>query len=771
MIKTKLAQLKKIRKNLRLGNTIAQVAQKRYEAGDSKGALRLYQIATRLPLGVGWPFVKMADLVNDPDHKLKLYRKAIRIDNHSWAYTGTIKILLSRDQLSAADATFQNLKKTLPNSQWNDCSVTLQEIDRVGKQLTAHRKFAKASKDSLPSPEKLTKKIFVSGTKNILFFAPTAPNYDQASGGNRLLEILKILQTNLGYQVYFFTHNLIDKKYEMAMNKLGIKVHCSRSLKQSLGQLKQERIHFTHAFFAWWDMGETYIEHVRALYPNIVVLVDSVDIHWIREERGNRSSLERKNREKQVYLSSDVVFVVTEDDKEHLLKECGNQINIKILSNIHRETNNHFRGGKDVVFVGGFEHTPNIQAAIDSHRIFTQFIQEYRTTAKLYIVGHKPPPEILRLHDGKRIFVTGHVPKIQPYLNRARVMIAPLTWGAGIKGKLCQAISHRVPVITSEIGNEGIGLKNMMEGWIAKTNDEFVTALKTVYSLSDSYLEDVTTLAFKKVNDLTDPAHAETVLAQTLQARPVVISIITYNKAALAENCIRSVIENTVYPNYKIVVTINGCQDNTEQVIQSLMREFPKVALSYIKNKKNEFFILPNNRILDKYKDCDIVLLNNDVEIKTKCWLTQLNLAAYSAAYIACSGGKVLFPNGRIAEAGSHLNNDGLGTNQGRGASPSNPEYNRPYYPGYVSGCLLYMRRDAIDRVGLLDELYYPMYYEESDWQYRAHLQGLKSIYTPKCVVTHIERATAKSDAKKYMQINREKFKERFKDYNIEQFN
>lgn len=81
------------------------------------------------------------------------------------------------------------------------------------------------------------------------------------------------------------------------------------------------------------------------------------------------------------------------------------------------------------------------------------------------------------------------------------------------------------------------------------------------------------------------------------------------------------------------------------------------------------------------------------------------------------------------------------------------------------------MRRDAIERVGCLDELYYPMYYEESDWQYRAHLQGLKSIYTPKCVVTHIGSATAKSDAKKYIQINRKKFTKRFKDCNIEQFN
>jgi GT2 family glycosyltransferase/glycosyltransferase involved in cell wall biosynthesis len=771
MFKRRLSKLKHAGAKFHLGHAIARQAYKKHESGDGEGALALYKIATRMALVEGWPFVKMADLIDNPDRKLKLYKKAIRIDNHSWAYTGTIRILLSRDQLAAAESVFNDLKRTLPTTCWKNCSVTRQEVDRIEKQLISHRNFAHFSKDLNADPEKLAKKIFSKEEKNILFFSPEAPNYDQSSGGNRLYEILKILQTNLGYQVYFFTHNLIDKKYEKALKKLGINVFCSRSLMEQLKHLKLNGVQFTHAFFARWDMGEAYISQVSSLFPDIIILVDSVDIHWVREERGGVSTLEKKNREKQVYLSSDVVFVVTEEDKGHLLKEVGNRVNIKILSNIHRETNHKFTRGKDVVFVGGFGHHPNIQAAIDSQRIFKKFIREYPTDAKLYIVGHNPPKEVLKLHDGKRVIVTGYVPNIQSYLNKSRVMMAPLTWGAGIKGKLCQAIAHKVPVITTEIGNEGIGLQNMKDGWLAKSDDEFVTALKTVYSLSDSYLDEVTKNAFKKVNALTSVDHAESVLAQTLQARPVVISILTYNKAKLVESCVRSVIQNTVYPNYKIVVTINGCQDNTEKVIKKLMREYPGVDLTYIKNKKNQFFIQPNNRILKQYKDCDIVLLNNDVEIKTKCWLTQLNLAAYSAGYIACAGGKILDRDGRIAEAGSYLTSDGFGGNQGMGASASNPQFNRPYYSGYVSGCDLYMRRDAIDKVGLLDELYHPMYFEEADWQYRAHLKGLKSIYTPKCVVMHIGSATAKSDAKKYIEVNRVKFKERFKNSNIERFN
>jgi GT2 family glycosyltransferase len=167
-----------------------------------------------------------------------------------------------------------------------------------------------------------------------------------------------------------------------------------------------------------------------------------------------------------------------------------------------------------------------------------------------------------------------------------------------------------------------------------------------------------------------------------------------------------------------------------------------------------------------------VLLLNDDTEVVGSKWLTHLNEAAYSAGYIGCSGGKALFPSGELQEAGSLLFNNGYGANIGMMDDPFKQDYNSASYVGYVSGCMLYMRRDAIKEVGLLDEDYYPMYYEDSDWQYRAHIKKYKTVYEPKCIFVHHMGSNSKSEAvENLLEINRKKFVEKFKEYDIEIFN
>jgi tetratricopeptide (TPR) repeat protein len=124
-----------------LGQPIAKLARRYFERGETYKALSLYKIAAKLPLDSGWPLVKMADLISDPGHKLRLFKRAIRIDNHSWAYTGAIKILLSQNRLTEAGFLFQKLKRHLPETVWKNCDLTLQEVDRVEKDLNYARKI------------------------------------------------------------------------------------------------------------------------------------------------------------------------------------------------------------------------------------------------------------------------------------------------------------------------------------------------------------------------------------------------------------------------------------------------------------------------------------------------------------------------------------------------------------------------------------------------------------------------------------------------------
>jgi GT2 family glycosyltransferase/glycosyltransferase involved in cell wall biosynthesis len=606
--------------------------------------------------------------------------------------------------------------------------------------------------------------------KNILYFSPESPNFDQSSGGNRLFEILKILQEK--YQVYYFLDASISPKYIDILKEMGIFVFTTAPHYEELKRLS-ETTKFECAFFAWWYVGNMYLKFVKEKFPGIKTVVDSVDVHWIREERGDSTGdpeiQERKNLEKKVYMDSDVVLAVTENDKQHIADECG-ELDVRIVSNIHRQEKSFLSLGNDVVFIGGFSHKPNIDAAISGCRIFKKFIEEFQTTANFYIIGNAPPKEVTELHDGKRIFVTGYVEDPGQYFNKARVMLAPLTWGAGVKGKICQSATYRIPILTSDIGIEGLSFNHKEDCYVANTDQEFLDCLKDVYNRSDSELNKLTENALRKTLALTSEENARVVLENIIEQTPIAISILCHNHSELLEPCVKSIVENTEYCNYKIVITNNGSTDDTQKIIENLIRKYPSVDIRCVSNKINDFFVKPNNKVINDYLDHDIVLLNNDTQILSRCWLTQLRNAAYSAGYIACSGGMTVDKQNNISEAGAHLFSNGEGNNQGRWQPITTPQYNKRRYVGYVSGCLMYMRRDAINKIGALDELYYPMYYEDSDWQYTAHVNGLKTIYEPKCVVFHEQGTSSNGKSEEYKNCNRRKFVEKFKDKNIEQY-
>ena len=119
--------------------------------------------------------------------------------------------------------------------------------------------------------------------------------------------------------------------------------------------------------------------------------------------------------------------------------------------------------------------------------------------------------------------------------------------------------------------------------------------------------------------------------------------------------------------------------------------------------------------------------------------------------------------------------NDGYGRNIGRNEDPNLPQHNIAKYVGYCSGCLLYMKRDIINKIGPFSEELQLMYYEDSEWQYRAHLNGYKTLYEPKCIAIHNEGSSAGTDItkgiKRYQEINRKIFLEKYGNLNIEQFN
>jgi GT2 family glycosyltransferase/glycosyltransferase involved in cell wall biosynthesis len=636
----------------------------------------------------------------------------------------------------------------------------------------------------------------LSQHKNLLFLCHTVPTPDIDSGSNRIIEILKII-VNLGYKVYYLTHDgqennpkYIENLYQLGIEKVLVadkknNKYCNNYIEELT---LKEGVIFSAIIFEFYEMYCAYWDKVKYIIPNVKIIVDSVDVHWVRK-LSNPNNTEHdiakinieKNQEKTAYINANVTFAVTEEDKKEILKECP-EANVKILSNIHylRKNNTDFYTKKrDLIFVGGDNHTPNTLAAKKAIEIFKTFIKQYPefSDSRLHIVGKRTDKNILSFANDPNIVIHHQISQnsLEALYDTCLGALCLITWGSGIKGKVCEAIANNLLVITTTIGAAGLNLINDQDAFIVNEEAEQILCIKKIFEINYGEYKKITYNAFKKLDMVAGIDMARKVLEGTLLLKPIVLSIVAYNNAYLLQRCIESILYKTQYTNYKIHVTSNACSDETPKIMEKYINQYKFITYQY--NVENKHFIQAHNEAMDLFPDSDIVLLNDDIEILSSCWLSDLYSAAYSAGYIGCAGGKTIYPNGTICEAGAEIYNNGEGCNLGRHKNAEDPQFNSIKYVGYVSGCMMYMRRDCITKFGSMDMRYYPCYYEDSDWQYNLHINGYKTIYTPKTIAIHREGSSCgtniddSSGFKRFMKINKIKFLEKYKNYDIESFN
>jgi GT2 family glycosyltransferase len=334
--------------------------------------------------------------------------------------------------------------------------------------------------------------------------------------------------------------------------------------------------------------------------------------------------------------------------------------------------------------------------------------------------------------------------------------VSPLLAGAGIKGKICESIAYMTPVVTNDIGNEGINLKHEEEGLIvpvASMAAILIKALRRDYNFAE-----MTVKAQEKLFKLVGPKVVQEAIVHSIFPK-ISVCIVTWNGIAMLKKCIESIEKHTVYPNYKIIVYSNACTDGTTDYLKKLSSKNKKIIP--ILATENEVFVRPNNKMMQLFPEEDIVLLNNDVYV-TPNWLYALYKTAYGSSKYGVAGAKILYPDGSLQEFGAEIYKDGTGQNIGKGDNPDLKRYTEEKEVGYVSGCAMYIKRSTIQKIGVFDEQFHPCYFEDSDYCYRAKEYGLKTAVSPNSIVYHEEGATAGTDSgsgfKQYQEINKAKF-------------
>ena len=329
---------------------------------------------------------------------------------------------------------------------------------------------------------------------NILIVEACMISPDQDSGSVRLLNLARMLKAD-GHHVTFIADNLDgDSKYASLLTSIGVEVlhgHYAGSVRKVL---RDRGSTYDTIVFCRHYIASRYIDTVRSVASKAKIIFDTVDLHFVREQREAslhnnaamaRASTVTRAKELQVITHSDVTVVVSDFEKQ-LLAEIAPSARVEVISNIHAATPYRPSGGSrnGILFIGGFRHPPNIDAvkwyASDVLPLVRRALPDVVTT----IVGSNMPDNVKQLaQDG--LDIIGYVPDTTLLLQSARVSIAPLRYGAGVKGKINEAMNFGIPVVATACAVEGMKLHHEEGALVADDAEAFAAAIVRLYREPD----------------------------------------------------------------------------------------------------------------------------------------------------------------------------------------------------------------------------------------------------------------------------------------------
>lgn len=321
----------------------------------------------------------------------------------------------------------------------------------------------------------------------ILFIDHGTPRPDEDAGSYAALQEIRLVQS-LGYKVTFAPTNMAHLgKYTEDLQKIGVEMVYAPFYLTIQDFLSQRATEFDAFYLTRFYVAREVLSQIRTLAPEAKILFNNADLHFLREIRASRANGDEKRledarniRDQELGVINEVDVVLSYNESEHAVIEAYSEGKARVLRcpwvvDIPRDAA-PLKGRSGLSFLGSFRHAPNAESMAWFVGEVMPRLASREPNIVLSIYGSRMPDEIKALASDN-VKPVGFVSELADAYDPHRIFVAPLLSGAGIKGKVLEALARGIPCVLSPVAAEGIGLRHGQDCFIARTPDEWIEAI------------------------------------------------------------------------------------------------------------------------------------------------------------------------------------------------------------------------------------------------------------------------------------------------------
>ena len=328
--------------------------------------------------------------------------------------------------------------------------------------------------------------------KNLIIIGKVFPEPNSTAAGYRMIQLMDLFLTQ-NYQIKFLsTATISENSFDLSSKNIQFQniLLNDSSFDELIINLNPDVVVFdrftTEEQFGW---------RVSEQVPNAVKILDTEDLHFLRNAR-EKAFRQNKNlensdlindvfkREIASILRCDVSLIISEFEMNLLIEKFKIDENILFylpLFGAVKKPKTSFSKSKNFISIGNFLHEPNWQTVLQLKKLWKD-IKKQLPEAEIHIYGAYASEKVFQLHNEKEGFIIkGKAESVETVFKTAKVLLAPIPFGAGIKGKLLESMQFGLPNVTSTIGAEAMHGNFEWNGFITDNENEFIEKVVLLY--------------------------------------------------------------------------------------------------------------------------------------------------------------------------------------------------------------------------------------------------------------------------------------------------